>query len=77
MRPATAPLHLLPALAVAATLALAGCASGPKKSASEASALPDGDAVRRGALPSSARRSPYAPAQEDTSKRGHYTAGGL
>jgi rare lipoprotein A len=39
--------------------------------------LPDGDAVRRGALPSSAKRSPYAPAQEDTSKRGHYTAGGL
>jgi rare lipoprotein A len=72
-----APLRILPALAVIATLALAGCASGPKKSASEASALPDGEAVRRGELPSSGKRSPYAPAQEDKSKRGHYTAGGL
>ena len=72
-----APLRILPALAVVATLALAGCASGPKKSASEASALPDGEAVRRGELPASGKRSPYAPAQEDTSKRGHYTAGGL
>ncbi|HVI58580.1 MAG TPA: septal ring lytic transglycosylase RlpA family protein [Luteimonas sp.] len=68
----------LPALlAAAALLALAGCASGPKKSASEASALPDGGAVGRDALPSSRKRSPYAPAQEDPSKRGHYTAGGL
>ncbi|MGN7726795.1 septal ring lytic transglycosylase RlpA family protein [Luteimonas sp. 22616] len=75
LRP-NAPLRILPALAVIATLALAGCASGPKKSASEASALPDGEAVRRGELPSG-KRSPYAPAQEDTSKRGHYTAGGL
>ena len=72
-----APLRLLPALAVIATLALAGCASGPKKSASEASALPDGEAVQRGELSSSGKRSPYAPAQEDMSKRGHYTAGGL
>ncbi len=68
----------LPALlAATALLALAGCASGPKKSASEPSALPDGEAVGRDALPSSRRRSPYAPAQEDPSKRGHYTAGGL
>ena len=72
-----APLRLLPALAVIATLALAGCASGPKKSASEASALPDGETVQRGELSSSGKRSPYAPAQEDMSKRGHYTAGGL
>ena len=67
----------LPLLAVAAALALAGCASGPEKSASEASALPDGDRVGRSGLPSSRKRSPYAPAQEDKSKRGHYTAGGL
>jgi rare lipoprotein A len=68
----------LPALLAAATLlALAGCASGPKKSASEPSALPDGEAVGSSALPSLRRRSPYAPAQEDPSKRGHYTAGGL
>jgi len=66
----------LPLLAAAAALALAGCASGPKKSASEASALPDGNGVGRSNLPSG-KRSPYAPAQEDPSKRGHYTAGGL
>src|SRR5690606_1712540 len=41
------------------------------------SALPDGDRVGRSELPSSRKRSPYAPAQEDPSKRGHYTAGGL
>jgi len=73
----TAGTRALPLLAAAAALALAGCASGPKKSASEASALPDGDRVGRSELPSSRKRSPYAPAQEDPSKRGHYTAGGL
>jgi rare lipoprotein A len=64
-------------LAAALLLAVAGCASGPKKSASEPSALPDRGGIGRSALPSSRKRSPYAPAQEDTSKRGHYTAGGL
>src|SRR5690606_24335649 len=73
----TAGTRALPLLAAAAALALAGCASDPKKSASEASALPDGDRVGRSELPSSRKRSPYAPAQEDPSKRGHYTAGGL
>src|SRR5690606_11216895 len=66
----------LPLLAAAAALALAGCASGPEKSASEASALPDGQAVGSSELPGG-RRSPYAPAREDPSKRGNYTAGGL
>ena len=55
---------------------LAACASGPKKAASESVALPDGTPVRREGLPDG-RRSPYAPAREDVSKRGHYTAGGL
>lgn len=74
-RPATS-LRILPLLAAVAALALAGCASGPKQSASEPSALPDDGAVGRSDLPSG-NRSPYAPAQEDPSKRGHYTAGGL
>ncbi len=69
--------RILPALGIAAALVLAGCASGPKKSASEASALPGGGGVGRSELPSPGKRSPYAPAQEDPSKRGHYTAGGL
>ena len=55
---------------------LAACASGPKKDSSESVALPDGTPVRREGLPDG-RRSPYAPAREDVSKRGHYTAGGL
>jgi len=70
---------LLRALLPGILLALAGCASGPKKSASEPAALPDGSVVGRSNLPasSSRRRSPYAPAQEDVSKRGNYTRGGL
>lgn len=59
-------------------LALSACASAPKKSTSEALALPGNGDVARSDLPSSQRKgSPYAPAQEDPSKRGHYTRGGL
>ena len=65
------------ALAACVALGLAACASGPKKSASDPSALPDNGRVSRSDLPADRRRSPYAPAQEDRSKRGHYTRGGL
>src|SRR3546814_4345869 len=55
------------------TLFRSGCASGPEKSASESGPATDG----RSGQSSSGKRSPYAPAKEDPSKRGHYTAGGL
>lgn len=64
-------------LAACAMLGLAACASAPKKSASEPVALPDGQRVSRSGLPAHGRKSPYAPAREDLSKRGHYTRGGL
>ncbi len=63
------------ALAACLVLGLAACASGPKKSASEPSALPDSGRVARSGLPGG--KSPYAPAKEDPNKRGHYTRGGL
>jgi rare lipoprotein A len=59
-------------------LALSACATAPKPSASEAVALPGNGSIARGELPPSQRKqSPYAAAQEDLSKRGHYTRGGL
>ncbi|WP_078995875.1 septal ring lytic transglycosylase RlpA family protein [Lysobacter enzymogenes] len=60
-------------------LALAACASSPKKSSSQAHALPDRDRVHSSALAHSGgrKKSPYAAAQEDLSKRGNYKAGGL
>ena len=62
------------ALAVAgATLLLAACAGAPKKPAPTAGARVEPAKP----APSAPRRSPYAPAQEDPSKRGNYTAGGL
>ena len=59
-------------LAAAATcLLLAACAGNPPKPAQPIVAVPD-------PVPASGQqRSPYAPAQEDLSKRGDYTAGGL
>jgi rare lipoprotein A len=63
------------ALAVA-VLALTACSGAPNKATAPA-------ATRIPAQPAppvsttSPRRSPYAPAQEDPSKRGNYTAGGL
>ncbi|MBN6152721.1 septal ring lytic transglycosylase RlpA family protein [Xanthomonas sp. AmX2] len=67
---------------VVALLALAACSSAPKKTASApgASAAPGVKVQGRGpahvatGCPST---SPYAPAKEDPSKRGNYTAGGL
>src|SRR5690606_8230194 len=60
-------------LAAAATcLLLAACAGNPPKPQPPLVAVPD--PAPDNATP---RRSPYAPAQEDLSKRGNYTAGGL
>ena len=63
-------------LPVALVLALAACAGAPKKSASPPAPHRRG---RRPAVATAAGRkqSPYAPAQEDPSKRGDYVAGGL
>lgn len=55
-------------------LALAACTGAPKKSAPPPSAKAGTDAPDAA---SGRRKSPYAPAQEDPSKRGDYVAGGL
>ncbi|HVI25357.1 MAG TPA: septal ring lytic transglycosylase RlpA family protein [Xanthomonadaceae bacterium] len=60
-------------VAIAASLLLAACAGAPKKDAPAASGRVD----KPSPASSQPRRSPYAPAQEDPSKRGNYTAGGL
>ncbi|RDY68660.1 septal ring lytic transglycosylase RlpA family protein [Lysobacter soli] len=65
------------ALLAAAVLTLAACASSPKKSGSQPVAAPDRGGVHHAPLPGGKKKSPYAPAQEDPSTRGHYTAGGL
>lgn len=57
-------------------LLLSACATAPK-TASQPQALPDAGNVRSAGLAQSHRRSPYAPAQEDVSKRGDYVRGGL
>ncbi|MFC6840999.1 septal ring lytic transglycosylase RlpA family protein [Xanthomonas theicola] len=70
---------LLRIVPVVALLALAACSSAPKKTAAGAAA-PGVRVEGRGPVhvatgcPST---SPYAPAKEDPSKRGNYTAGGL
>ena len=56
-------------LAAILVLGLAACSSAPRK--------PDQPGTAPAAAAGEARRSPYAPAQEDPSKRGDYTAGGL
>src|SRR5690606_38797285 len=67
------PMRLLAAAAIALTLA--ACSGTPKQSETPppaaAGPAPPADAGER------PRRSPYAPAQEDLSKRGDYVAGGL
>ncbi len=75
----------LPALGAAAArtflavavIGLAACASSPKKSGSQAVAAPERGGVHHAPLPGGKKKSPYAPAAEDPSTRGHYTAGGL
>jgi rare lipoprotein A len=67
---------LLWVAAGAACLALAACGSAPRKAETQAPSVRienHGEAARA----SRGRRSPYAPAQEDPSKRGNYTRGGL
>jgi len=62
-------------LAALLMLGLVACASAPKKPPSAAVVGPSQDRIT---VPSAgSRKSPYAPAQEDLSKRGHYQAGGL
>jgi rare lipoprotein A len=60
-------------IGIALSMLLAACSSTPPKPAAEA--------AHRVATPTAAsparRKSPYAPAQEDPSKRGNYTPGGL
>ena len=63
--------------AAALCLSLAACATAPKGSASRPDAAPENGRVTRSELPNHRKRSPYAPAQEDVSKRGDYTRGGL
>ncbi|WP_144899849.1 septal ring lytic transglycosylase RlpA family protein [Luteimonas cucumeris] len=58
--------------AIALVAALGACSTAPKKNAAPATASKNGS-HQAGA----AKKSPYAPAQEDLSKRGDYTAGGL
>lgn len=60
------------ATAVLLAAALAGCGSAPKKAPP-----PQAERVPPPAQPDGPKRSPYAPAQEDPSKRGDYVAGGL
>ncbi|MGH8077853.1 MAG: septal ring lytic transglycosylase RlpA family protein, partial [Lysobacter sp.] len=63
-------------LAALLTLGLVACASAPKKPPPPVAAskqIPATVAPR----PAGKKISPYAPAQEDLSKRGHYQAGGL
>ncbi|MFC3551331.1 septal ring lytic transglycosylase RlpA family protein [Lysobacter cavernae] len=76
-RPIAATLTRL--VIAALPLALAACASAPRKpaSASASVALPDRGKVHGTALPGSKKKSPYASAQEDPRTRGDYTAGGL
>ena len=63
----------LPALC----LLLAACGSTPTKApAPSQSSQPVSRTQSTASTPGTKRRSPYAPAQEDLSKRGNYTAGG-
>lgn len=74
------PNALLRIAPVVALLALAACSSAPKKTTGAAAAAPGVKVEGRGpahvatGCPST---SPYAPAKEDPSTRGNYTAGGL
>ena len=62
-------------LAALLPLALVACAAAPKKP--PAPAVAEAPAPDKAMQSSVVKKSPYAPAQEDLSKRGHYQAGGL
>ena len=75
---AAAPALLRATAGAAACLVLAACGTAPHKPQPAGPAVrieSHGEADTRASQPR--RRSPYAPAQEDLSKRGDYTAGGL
>jgi rare lipoprotein A len=64
--------------ATALVLGLAACVGAPKKSTPPRTSSAKTDTPAPGAaVPPARRKSPYAPAQEDPSKRGNYVAGGL
>ena len=70
--------RILCAATAAACFALAACAGAPRKAESPRQAPTRADAGGGAThAHSPRRRSPYAPAQEDPSKRGNYTPGGL
>ncbi len=66
--------HWLPAMLV---LGLAACSSAPKKPSAPGATAGGGVATAGGTSGPARDCSRYAPAQEDPSTRGHYTAGGL
>ena len=61
---------------LALALGLTACAGAPKKAAPPAIAAPEPATSAATAMPER-KVSPYAPAQEDLAKRGHYVRGGL
>jgi rare lipoprotein A len=65
-----------PIAAGAACLLLAACGSAPRKAEPPSTVRVESRGAA-GASQARDRRSPYAPAQEDPSKRGNYTRGGL
>ncbi len=67
--------RLLPLAAL--SLALAACGTTPKKTAAPAAPAPSAETAKAHAPAPAGKTSPYAPAQEDLSKRGNYVAGGL
>ena len=68
--------HLVSLAAI--SLALAACGSAPKKTASPQNAANNApSSVAANEASAAGKVSPYAPAVEDTSKRGNYVAGGL
>ncbi|MBF6025148.1 septal ring lytic transglycosylase RlpA family protein [Lysobacter niastensis] len=77
MTRSTTAKALLRLTAALLPLALAACVSAPKKSASESMPVPDNGGVHGAPLPHGKKKSPYAAAKEDPSKRGDYVAGGL
>jgi rare lipoprotein A len=68
---------LFPLAMLALTVALSACGTAPKRHAPPSDASKRADAPEQADRDTAPKRSPYAPAQEDPSKRGDYIAGGL